>query len=153
MIDIVRFALQHADSSVSLMVLRATNAGRVQEAIDKTRWLSPVVSWRSITDDDIPFAANGEYDLSYRDAWRLGGSRIVFDMPKAREIHRERLRALRAPVLAALDVEYQRADEDGDAARKRDVVARKRRLRDATSDPRIDAAMSVDELRALDVLT
>lgn len=82
----------------------------------------------------------------YRDAWRHDKG-LVVDMDAAREIHREKLRALRAQKLAALDVEYQRADEDGDGNSKRAISTLKQALRDATSDPMIDAAKTPDELR------
>jgi hypothetical protein len=83
----------------------------------------------------------------YRDAWKLSGGRVVFDMPKARNIHRNRIRAARAPVLTALDAEYQVADEASDAAAKASVAARKQELRDAPADPAIDSARTVDDLR------
>lgn len=71
---------------------------------------------------------------------------ISIDMDKAREIHRENIRRDRAPLMAALDVAYQRADEAGDSAAKADVVARKKVLRDLPADPRIDAAQTADDL-------
>ena len=46
-------------------------------------------------------------DRYFRDAWEDNGD-IKVNMPKARELHKERLRALRAPKLTALDVEYQK---------------------------------------------
>lgn len=86
-------------------------------------------------------------DRTFRDAWRLSGGKIAHDMEHCRAIHRDHLRALRAPKLAALDVEYQRADEAGDAARKSSIAARKQALRDVTADPRIDAATTPEELK------
>lgn len=68
------------------------------------------------------------------------------DMAKCREALRVRLRARRAPLLAALDVEYQRADEAGDAAAKKRIAARKQALRDVTADPAIDAAQTPADL-------
>lgn len=70
----------------------------------------------------------------------------TIDMGKCREIQKSRLRNVRAPVLAALDVEYQRADESGNAAEKKRIVERKQALRDATADPRIAAAKTPAEL-------
>lgn len=88
-------------------------------------------------------------DRSYRNGWTLEGSKVVHDMTKCRDIHRDKLRAARAPLLAALDIEYQRADETRDNARKQQIVAEKEALRDVTADPRIDAAKTVDELKAV----
>jgi hypothetical protein len=73
---------------------------------------------------------------------------INIDMEVAKNIWRDKIRAARAPILASLDVDYQRADESNDAARKTEVVASKQALRDATADPRIAAATSVENLRA-----
>ncbi len=88
-------------------------------------------------------------DTTFRDAWILDGDRIVHDMDKARAIHRDRMRAARAPLLAALDVAYQRADEQSDAAAKPSVAARKQALRDVTTDPAIAEAASPEALKAV----
>lgn len=74
---------------------------------------------------------------------------ITVDMAKARDIQRDRIREMRAPVLAELDIAYQRADEQGDAEAKADIAARKQALRDATKDPAIDAAKTPEELKAV----
>lgn len=74
---------------------------------------------------------------------------ITISMVKAREIQRDRIRAMRAPVLAELDIAYQRADEQGDSEAKADIAARKQALRDATKDPAIDAAKTPEELKAV----
>jgi hypothetical protein len=86
-------------------------------------------------------------DRSYRDAWTYDGAAISHDMGKAREIHRNKIRAARAPLFAVLDIEYQRADETGDKAAKAAIAARKVSLRDATRDPQIDAANTIDALK------
>ena len=74
---------------------------------------------------------------------------ITINVNKAKEITKERLRAERAPLLAGLDVAYQRADESGDAEKKAEVVAEKQRLRDITQ--LADQAQTLDELKALKV--
>jgi hypothetical protein len=121
------------------------NTGLAREKI-------PVRSWRFCSADEYPA------DRTYRDAWRDTGKKIVHDMPQAREIHRTNLRRDRGPLLAALDVEYQRADEmdlSGGARsvagtrKKSDIAAQKQRLRDAPADPRIESAKTVDALRTL----
>jgi hypothetical protein len=72
---------------------------------------------------------------------------VTVDMTKAREIWRNKIREARAEKLKALDVQYQRADEEGDADAKAAVVAKKKALRDAPADPAIDAATTVEELK------
>ena len=86
-------------------------------------------------------------DRSFRNAWGDSG-KVVVNMPKAREIHKEHLRQKRAPLLAALDIEYQRADERGDAALKAQIAAKKQALRDVTKHLAITAAKTPDELKA-----
>jgi hypothetical protein len=78
---------------------------------------------------------------------------ISIDMTKAREIKRDMVRAERAPMLAALDIEFMRAVEQGDTARQAEIAAEKQRLRDATQDPGIDAAQTPDELKDLNPLS
>ena len=68
------------------------------------------------------------------------------DMAKAREIHKDKLRLARAPKLAELDVEFQKALEAGSSTT--DIVAKKQALRDAPADSGIAAANSADALKA-----
>ena len=63
---------------------------------------------------------------------------IKTDMAKAKEIHRTRIREARAPKLAELDVEFQKALETG--ASTTDIVAKKQALRDAPADSAIESA-------------
>ena len=94
-------------------------------------------------------------DRTFRGAWQFSGNAVDIDMTAARDIHRDNLRAERAPKLQALDVDYMMALEDGDTAAQQAIVGVKQVLRDVTADPRIDAAATPDELKALtlDVLT
>lgn len=86
-------------------------------------------------------------DRAFRDAWRWDGSTLDIDMVKARAIHRKKLRAMRDPLLASLDVEYMRADEAGDQDKKRAIAGKKQALRDVTSYAAIDAASTPEELK------
>lgn len=87
-------------------------------------------------------------DRTFRNAWEHDGNGGVrHNMIKARDLQRERLRVMRAPLLAALDVEYQRADETGDTAAKRRIVARKEELRAITEHAEIAAARTPEQLK------
>lgn len=88
-------------------------------------------------------------DKSFRDAWKAGEGKIDFDMGKCREIHKGKMRLERVKRLTALDVEYLRADERGDAAAKAQIAAKKQALRDVTSDPAIASASTPEELKAV----
>ena len=68
------------------------------------------------------------------------------DMAKAREIHKTNIRAARAPKLAELDIEFQKAQETG--ADTSAIVAKKNALRDAPADSGIAAASDADALKA-----
>jgi len=70
---------------------------------------------------------------------------IVIDIDKAKAITKSRLRAERAPLLAAQDVAFQRALESGSDTAA--IVAEKQRLRDITN--LVDTCTTTDELRAL----
>jgi hypothetical protein len=72
---------------------------------------------------------------------------IRVNMDKAREIKKDMVRAERAPKLEALDVEFMRAVEVGDAAAQATIAAKKQALRDATSDPVIINAATPEELK------
>ena len=68
------------------------------------------------------------------------------DMAKAREIHKDKIRAARAEKFKELDIEFQKAIETG--ASTTDIVAKKQALRDAPADSGIAAASDADALKA-----
>ena len=68
------------------------------------------------------------------------------DMAKAREIHKNNIRAARESKLAELDIQFQRALETG--ASTTDIVAKKQALRDAPADSGIEAASDEAALKA-----
>jgi len=89
-------------------------------------------------------------DRTFRDAWRADpelGCKV--DMPAAVEIHKNRLRELRAPKLAALDVEFMQALESGDAVKLVAVAAQKQALRDVTKDAALAKAETPEALKAV----
>ena len=70
---------------------------------------------------------------------------ITINLEKAKAITKDRLRAERAPLLAAQDLAFQRALEVGGSTAE--IVAEKQRLRDL---PLLtDSCTTLDELRAL----
>lgn len=86
-------------------------------------------------------------DRTFRNAWKAGSGKIEHDMEKCREMTKERLRAERAPLLAAQDVAFQRALESNSSTSA--IVAEKQRLRDVTK--LVKDSMTLDELKALKV--
>lgn len=90
-------------------------------------------------------------DRTFRGAWAFNEAVIEVDMAKARDIHKDNLRAERKPRLEALDVDYMKALEAGSGAGE--IVAQKVVLRDIIEDSRIIAASTPEELKALDLIT
>lgn len=84
-------------------------------------------------------------DSDFFDAWVMDAKSVSVDLEKAKEITKRRLRAERAPLLAAQDVAFQRALETG--ADTAAIVAEKQRLRDVTNQA--DGCTTTAELRAL----
>lgn len=115
------------------------------EALERSKKDIPI----DATDVQIVEETAVPADRTFRDAWVscVGGCRV--DMPKARNVHRNRLRMLRAPLLAKLDVDYMKAQERGDAATAAAIAKKKQALRDVTVDPAIDAAATPEALAAV----
>lgn len=78
-------------------------------------------------------------------AWEQSGGSVSVNLSKAKALTKDRLRAERAPLLAAQDVAFQRAQEIG--ADTSAIVAEKQRLRDITN--LADTCTTLDQLRAL----
>ena len=88
-----------------------------------------------------------EADNDFFNAWELVDGAVTVSLAKAKEITKERLRSERAPLLAAQDVLFQRAQESG--ADTTAIVTGKQRLRDITNAA--DTCTTTAELRALQV--
>jgi len=86
-------------------------------------------------------------DRTFRGAWTFSDKAVEIDMTKAREIHKDNLRAERKPRLEALDVDYMKALEAGSGADA--IAAKKKTLRDITADAKIANAADADALKAL----
>jgi len=87
-------------------------------------------------------------DRHFRGAWVLSGSVISEDLDAAKVIFKDKIREVRKPLLDAEDVVYMRALEADDADAKAASIAKKNALRDAPSAAAIDAATTIDELKA-----
>lgn len=146
----MKYALTLQDGSVAIMTLVKQEDGEWPELAEVVRKFNDVaangkraVSHRQIDAEDVPA------DRTFREAWRDGGAAIEHDMPACRAIWKEKMRQARKPLLSDLDVAYQRADEAGDSQEKQNVALEKQALRDVTSDPAIEAAATVEELKAV----
>lgn len=99
------------------------------------------LSLEQIIDKDIPVgrskdtleASDLPNDRTYRSAWTKGDGQVGINVEKAKALHKDKIRAVRDPLLAAEDVAYMRADEAGNNSEKQAVRARKQALRDVTN--------------------
>lgn len=76
-------------------------------------------------------------DRVFRNAWNhdVTSNKVKIDFNKAVDLHKNKLRELRTPKLAALDVEMMRAIEDGDQTKISSIKSKKQALRDITNIP------------------
>ena len=87
-------------------------------------------------------------DRHFRGAWSLSGSVISEDMTKAKEIFKDKIREVRAPLLEAEDVTYMKALEAGDSDAQAASVTAKNALRDAPAASAITNASDIAALKA-----
>jgi hypothetical protein len=74
-----------------------------------------------------------DIDDSYFNAYDYSEeSGAEVNIGKAKEIHLDKFRSARSPKLAALDVAFMRAVEQGDATKQAEIAAEKQTLRDVT---------------------
>ena len=66
---------------------------------------------------------------------------IGVNIPKAKELQKERFRQVRKPLLESLDIDYQRADEAGDASKKTEIATKKQALRDVTNSTALNLSL------------
>ena len=70
---------------------------------------------------------------------------ITINIVKAKEIWKNKLRDARTPVLAKLDIEYIRLQEQNKDTSE--IVAKKQELRDITKHPDLLNAQTVEEIK------
>lgn len=105
-----------------------------------------LLGWRRLSDDEHKMF---ERDRVYRDAMEDVGGKVGHNMAKARELHRAHLRHKNGDRFMTLDREWVNKSAAGDKRGADDVEAERKRLRDFVSDPRIDAAATLDELKTI----
>lgn len=88
-------------------------------------------------------------DGTFRNAWRQVNGIFSVDMPTAREIWRDKMRARRRLRFEILDALYLQADEQSNLTLKQQIAAKKQELRDITALPEIDAAQTTTDLKAV----
>ena len=87
-------------------------------------------------------------DRHFRNAWTLDGTVISEDLATAKNIFKDKIREVRAPLLEAEDVAYMKALEADDATAKAASVTKKTNLRNAPAAQAITDATTIAELKA-----
>lgn len=87
-------------------------------------------------------------DRTFRNAWTDTGA-ITHDMAKCREIHKDRLRAMREPKFEPLERAQRTALAAGDVVRAGQLEEQLQALRDVTADPALDAAQTPEDLKSI----
>jgi hypothetical protein len=149
--DVVTIAISRADGGTTIKRLVTSEIAPTPENIEaelaKRPHMFAGATWEIVPNDYV----DENTDRTFRAAWvhARGRKKPDHDMPKAREIHRVHLRRARLAEFDRLDNDYRMADEAGDAQAKKDIAAVRQKFRDVTDDPRIEAAQTVEELKAL----
>jgi hypothetical protein len=125
-----------------------TELTRVCEALG-----TEMVSWRALTaDDTAAYFDAGDFRGAHVD----DGKGLRIDMSKARDMARNHIRAKRPELLARLDNAMKSLElkaglgtiSDRDKRSLMGLEEQRQVLRDAPASPSIDAAATIDELRA-----
>jgi len=86
----------------------------------------------------------------FRNAWKQDAEgKPTVDMPKARNLHMDRIRVIRNEELQKEDINFQRAIEADDASAKTSVATKKQTLRDLPATFDLSGADTDEELDAL----
>lgn len=86
-------------------------------------------------------------DREFRDAWKMNGDKIDYDLTVAKEMQLARVRAARTPFLEELDTQFMLAVEKGDEAKRQQVADEKQRLRDITNPIKALTPTSIEDVK------
>lgn len=125
------------------------------EFLDRVASSHPVTSGTVVRHVKMDYVPNPVHK-DYRTARTLTiDNKIEYDMPKARNLHRDIVRGRREELFKALDKEAIIAltSPGNNTAQMARINNDKQKLRDAPADPRIDAAQTLDQLISVDPLS
>lgn len=105
------------------------------------------IGWRKLT---LAEHEMFNRDRNYRNAMEdVPGVGLKHNMVKARQLHRAVLRHWNGDRLMTLDREWVDAAAKKDNQKADEIEAKRQTLRDFVNDPRIDAASTLEQLKAL----
>jgi DNA repair exonuclease SbcCD nuclease subunit len=100
-----------------------------------------VKQYKELSEDDVDFLENNQFlNALFLDE----DCKFKVDLSKAKEIHKEKLRQERKPLLEDLDVKFILALEQDDLNKKNEIVERKKYLRGITS--LVDSCSTLEEV-------
>lgn len=138
----MKHLIKNKDGSVAIMV---TNSPDVDPAAEVEKWETDMKDkyegHRELLDEEIP-------DYYFQDAFSHKDDVLMIDMPKAREVHKNKLRQLREPLMRTLDFVYNEALSKRDERAQLDAIAKKDQLRQVTDAPEIANAQTPEELKS-----
>lgn len=140
-----RIVYTRSDGGITILILApgARRKGESEEEfvnrIQQKDVPKDALAVRIVDESEVPT------DRTFRNAWK---SDLTVDMPKARDIHRDRLRQIRAPLFEPIERAQRTALVAGDALEARRLESSLQALRDVTADAAIEAARTPEELKA-----
>ena len=81
----------------------------------------------------IELSETNSLDMFFGDALELENKQIVVNIQRAKKIWIEEFRKARKQLLVALDIEFMRAVESGDATLQGEIASKKQALREVTT--------------------
>lgn len=137
------FILKKTDNSICVMCLRPD--ANLEEELAKLTEDGSVSFVEAVQIDK----ARIPKDSAYREAWEFNGSDVVYNLEKAKEAHRNKLRSARIEAFEKLDIEISKALAQGDQAKVSEIEAKRQKLRDAPTSSRVASVDTLDKLKAL----
>ena len=138
----MKYLIKNNDGTVCVMT---TVSDDIDPALEIEKWgddiRGKVESFRPMEESEIP------EDRYFREAWEHKEDSLTVNLDKCKSIHKDTLRELRSPKLQALDVDYMRAVESGDAEKQKEISEKKQVLRDIPQAPEIENATTPEEIK------
>lgn len=88
-------------------------------------------------------------DRTFRNVWGKSGKQVQVDMVKARVLWMNKIRDSRNKELAKLDLEYIRADEEGNNQLKAQIAAKKNGLRNIPQTLDLSSVTTPEQLKQI----
>ncbi len=109
-----------------------------------------------------PFITEQNYKVVYQNelpkinpifhiAYNIVEDILVPDITIGKEVIKKHIRYRREKLFAPLDTQYMLALEDGDIEKQKEIVAKKKNLRNLTNHPLIENAQTLEELSKINI--